>query len=124
MTPDLAGILLCAFVLVLILALISLAQQPRAKHRRRAGCPRGPTTYRGFCRPKPKWVRQAVIRLKALQPDDGCRAIAAAFNRNYRHRRMTVGKSYVAKIFNEHQLEILAWRRKIAGENLESSASG
>ncbi len=54
-----------------------------------------------------------MIRLKALQPSDGCRAIAAAFNRNYRHRRMTVGKSYVAKIFKEHQLEILAWRQKI-----------
>ncbi len=113
MTSDLAGALLWAFVLLLILALTSLALQPRAKHRRRAKCPPDPTTYRGFCRRKPKWVRQAVIRLKALQPDDGCRAIAAAFNRNYRHRRMTVGKSYVAKIFNEHQLEILAWRRKI-----------
>lgn len=29
-----------------------------------------------FAPPKPKWVKQEVIRLKALMPDAGCRTLA------------------------------------------------
>ena len=33
--------------------------------------------------PKPEWVVQEVLRLKALLPDAGCRTIATTFNRIY-----------------------------------------
>lgn len=65
------------------------------------------------CRPKPKWVTGAVIRLCALMPHDGCRKIAATFNRVHGHRGETVGKSYVAGIAKRRALAILGLRRKL-----------
>ncbi len=65
------------------------------------------------CRPKPKWVAGAVIRLCALMPHDGCRKIAATFNRAHAHRGETVGKSYVASLTKRRALAILTLRRKL-----------
>lgn len=43
--------------------------------------------------PKPKWVKDEVIRLKALMPEAGCRTIAHHFNRRWAARRqMTVSR--------------------------------
>src|SRR6266511_2017024 len=54
--------------------------------------------------PKPRWVREEVIRLKALMPGAGCRTIAHVFNRRFAVRKgMTVGKSYVAETVKRHQ---------------------
>jgi len=47
--------------------------------------------------PKPHWVKQEVLHLKALLPQAGCRTIAHHFNRRWAARRqMTVSKTYVA----------------------------
>jgi putative transposase len=64
--------------------------------------------------PKPPWVRQEVIRLKALMPQAGCRTIAHHFNRRWQSRRqMTVSKTYVADTCRRHQYLILRARRKL-----------
>src|SRR6266571_4619148 len=63
---------------------------------------------------KPEWVRQEVIRLKALIPKAGCRAISAIFNRRFAaKRRMTVGKTFVAEFVRQHRYEIDVVRRQI-----------
>lgn len=66
-----------------------------------------------YCLPKPAWVKREVIRLKALMPDGGCRAIAHAFNRLHRHREMTIGKSYAYEVVKRHAYDIQVARRKI-----------
>ena len=64
--------------------------------------------------PKPEWVRKEVIRLKALMPHAGCRAIAHTFNRLYAVKRhMTVGKTYVSYTIQKHQYDIQVLRRKL-----------
>lgn len=58
---------------------------------------------RVFASPKPRWVKNEVIRLKALMPQAGCRTIAHHFNRRWkRTRQMTVGESYVAGTLKKH----------------------
>ena len=52
----------------------------------------GSPTRRPHALPKPRWVRQEIIRLKALMPDAGCRTIMHSFNLADR-RSMTVGKT-------------------------------
>jgi putative transposase len=65
-------------------------------------------------RPKPKWVQQEVIRLKALMPEAGCRTIAHHFNRRWQSRRqMTVSKTYVADTCRTQQYHILHARRTL-----------
>jgi len=58
------------------------------------------TSTMRFCSPaRPPWVRQEIIRLKALMPLAGCRSISTAFNRLfYANRRMTVGKTFVSDV--------------------------
>ena len=64
--------------------------------------------------PKPTWVRQEVIRLKALMPEAGYRTIAHHFNRRWQCRRqITVSKTYVADTCRRHQYRILRARRKL-----------
>jgi len=64
--------------------------------------------------PKPTWVQQEVIRLKALWPQAGCRTIAHHFNRRWQSRRqMTVSKTYVADTCRRHQYRIDVTRRKL-----------
>jgi len=77
--------------------------------RSQRGCP----GVHRYCQPKPEWVKRKVIRLKALMPQAGCRAIAHTFNRLHEHKSMTVGKSYVNELLRKHQYEIQVLRRKI-----------
>lgn len=63
--------------------------------------------------PKPAWVKREVIRLKALMPDSGCRAIALAFNRLHRYRKVTIGKSNAYEVIKRHAYEIQVLRKKI-----------
>lgn len=64
--------------------------------------------------PKPKWVRQEVIRLNALMPHAGCRTIAHTFNRRWAARKqMTVSKTYVADTCRKHQYLVYEARRKL-----------
>ena len=86
----------------------------RVQHRRRGHrCPE-PVPHRIFAQPKPKWVRDEVIRLKALMPEAGCRTIAHTFNRRWKScRQMTVSKTYVADTCRRHQYLIYEARRKL-----------
>ncbi|MEW6248907.1 MAG: integrase core domain-containing protein [Nitrospirota bacterium] len=82
--------------------LARLLAKPRWRRTKLAKAPR-----RFRAHPKPKWVREEIIRLKALMPEAGCRTIAHCFNRRWAgRRRMTVGKTYVADT-------ILRARRKL-----------
>ncbi len=74
----------------------------------------GGPTRRPHAPPKPRWVRDELIRLKALMPEAGCRLIAHHFNRRFAVRRqMTVGKTYVADTMRRQQYTILYLRRKL-----------
>ena len=64
--------------------------------------------------PKPPWVQQEIIRLKALMPQAGCRTLAHHFNRRWQSRRqMTVSETYVADTCRRHQYLIDVARRKL-----------
>jgi len=84
------------------------------RHRRRGHrCP-APVPHCIFAQPKPTWVRDEVVRLKALMPEAGCRTIAHHFNRRWAARRcMTVSKTYVADTCRRHQYLIYEARRKM-----------
>ncbi len=78
-----------------------------------------PITYRkpkskpGFkSRRKPRWVDNRIIEHKAIMNKDGCRKIAASFNRRFGDKE-TVSKSWVATIVRKHQYEILQLRKKL-----------
>ncbi len=63
---------------------------------------------------KPAWVRKEVMRLKALLPRAGCRAVADCFNRRFAERRkVTVGKTFVSDLIRTHGYEIKVLRRGI-----------
>ena len=67
-----------------------------------------------YAQPKPHWVRDEVIQLKALMPQAGCRTIAHHFNRRWAAQRaMTVSKTYVADMCRRHQYLIYEARRKL-----------
>lgn len=86
----------------------------RTRHRRPQTRAQPAPPRRVFAQPKPKWVQQDIIRLKALMPQVGCRTIAHHFNRRWRHRRhMTVSKTYVADTCRRHQSRILHVRRQL-----------
>ncbi len=64
-------------------------------------------------RPKPNWVKNEVIRLKAIMGNGvGCRKIANCFNRLYGERE-TVGKTYVANIIRDNHYLIMQERHKL-----------
>ena len=64
--------------------------------------------------PKPAWVRQEVIRLKALMSQAGCRIIAHTFNRKFaQNKQMTVSKTFVNETVKKHKYEIQILRKKI-----------
>jgi hypothetical protein len=65
--------------------------------------------------PKPAWVKDELIRLKALMPNAGCRSLSTTFNRLHSNssRNMTVGKSFVAQVIKNHQYQITIKRREI-----------
>lgn len=65
-------------------------------------------------RAKPEWVKQELMRLKALMPHDGCRSLSDIFNRKFAvSHNMTVGKTYVSNTIRKHCHEILLLRRQI-----------
>lgn len=110
--------MLTAFVAFLTLAFLVLARCLRRRAMRRPPSRKHlhPTPSSRTVRhpPKPPWVRSEVIRLKALMPHSGCRKIAHTFNHLHGQRRaMTVGKSYVASVLRESQLEVVRRRREI-----------
>lgn len=53
----------------------------RAQRRWPHTCRQTSPPRRIFAQPKPTWVRNDIIRLKALMPNAGCRTIAHHFNR-------------------------------------------
>ena len=74
----------------------------------------GGPTRRPHAPPKPRWVRDEIVRLKALMPHAGCRTIMHTFNRRFAVRRqMTVGKTYVADTIRRQQYAILCARQKL-----------
>ena len=80
---------------------------------RRRAAERQPGSFR-LTAPKPPWVKDEVIRLKALIPDGSCRKIAAIFNRRFEnHRQMSVGRTYVSTVIRKHRYEVQVLRRKI-----------
>ena len=87
-----------------------------AGHRRRFRSIIANTSHppRHPMQPKPKWVKQEVVRLKALMPQAGCRTIAHTFNRQWKSRRlMTVSKTYVADTCRKHHYLIYEARRML-----------
>ncbi|TKB95628.1 MAG: transposase family protein [Nitrospira sp.] len=86
----------------------------RAHRRPRTPRAAGVIPRRIFAPPKPKWVRQEIIRLKALMPQAGCRTVAHHFNRRWQYRRqMTVSKTYVADTLWRNQYLVSEARRKL-----------
>jgi putative transposase len=89
---------------------LALGREPRS--RRRAAHSESPPAQGRRCRPKPPWVRDEVLRLKARMPKDGCRVVALVFN--FLHGpRETVGKTYVANTLRRHAEEVLRLRREL-----------
>ncbi|MCR4304007.1 MAG: integrase core domain-containing protein [Gallionella sp.] len=63
---------------------------------------------------KPDWLKQEIIRLKAVMPHAGCRSIADICNRRFAaSRNITVGKTYVHQVLQQHDYEIQILRRKL-----------
>ena len=63
---------------------------------------------------KPEWLKAEIIRLKAIMPKAGCRSIADICNRRFAaSRKVTVGKTYVHQILQQHDYEIKILRRNL-----------
>ena len=102
----------CLHFLQHVLGWLSRRACPAHRRWARAGVASEHRRFRAI--PKPKWVRNDVIRLKALMPEAGCRTIAHQFNRRWSARRdMTVSKTYVADTCRKHQYLIYEARRKL-----------
>jgi len=73
--------------------------------------------------PKPEWVRKEVIRLKALMPEAGCRAIANTFNRRFaQSKTMTVSKTFVNEtVFTSWLFKFSLWLIGIRHQLIEKS---
>lgn len=68
--------------------------------------------------PKPAWVADEVVRLKAHLPDAGCRRIALTFNRIHAvERQVSVSKSFVATVVRLRRYDVARlrcnWKRRI-----------
>ncbi|KAF0143503.1 MAG: Integrase core domain-containing protein [Nitrospirae bacterium] len=87
-----------------------------SKYRLKSGWRKAEPDKKTFYRrqPKPAWVIQEVIRLKALMAEVGCRKIADAFNRRFAlSKQMTVSKTYANDVIRKHKYEIQILRKKI-----------
>ena len=63
---------------------------------------------------KPEWLKHEIVRLKALMPHAGCRAIADICNRRFAaSRNVTVGKTFVHQLLQRHDYEIQILRRSL-----------
>ena len=61
-----------------------------------------------------KWVKNEVVRLKAVMPEAGCRTIVHYFSRRWKsQRQMTVSKPYVTDTCRRHEYLSLTARRKL-----------
>lgn len=90
------------------------AQVAARRERLFAGRRKAPAHAAIHSQPKPEWVAREVIRLKALMPEDGCRTIAAVFNRRFDEARgMTVGKTFVSDVIRRNHYAIQVARRHI-----------
>ena len=63
-----------------------------------------------FSTRKPDWVRKELIRLKAHLPDFGCRKLADLFNSIHAAHGVTVSKSFVYALLQQHVYEVLQLR--------------
>jgi transposase InsO family protein len=67
-----------------------------------------------YSKQKPDWLKHEIIRLKALMPQAGCRSIADTCNRRFAaSRKITVGKTYVHQVLQQHDYEIQILRRNL-----------
>ncbi|MDX1999988.1 MAG: hypothetical protein SF066_19905 [Thermoanaerobaculia bacterium] len=112
---DFFGVFRSVVTLVLLLLLLGALALFAVRGRRSSTAPwrppPAPLSNRGTA-PKPAWARREVIRLKSLLPDDGCHKIADRYNRLHEGGGQRVGKSCVADVIRDHQLEILDLRRR------------
>jgi len=106
----------CALICVLVILRQmfnswAVYKQPPCFGRKKLFIP-DKTSYR-FAK-KPNWVPKEVIRMKALMPTLGCRKLADSFNRRFaKTKQITVGKTYVNGIVQQHQHEIQVIRKNI-----------
>lgn len=67
-----------------------------------------------YSKQKPEWIKQEIIRLKAIMPQAGCRSIADICNRRFAaSRNITVGKTYVHQVLQQHDYDIQILRRNL-----------
>lgn len=102
------------FALLALAIRLHLHGQPR-RYWRIAATATGEEA-RAICRAraKPEWVKQEVLRLKALMPHDGCRKVSDCFNRRLEEsRKTTVGKTYVSNMIRQHRYEVQVLRKQI-----------
>ncbi|MGH2509612.1 MAG: integrase core domain-containing protein [Ktedonobacteraceae bacterium] len=105
-------------VLVLVLGLLLLPgsvwilthRQQRLRYGRRRAVSALDHCYLA---PKPAWIRQEIIRLKAQGRELGCRPIALIFNRRHAGEGITVGKTFVSTVIRQHRYEIQMARRAL-----------
>jgi transposase InsO family protein len=71
-----------------------------------------PQTTRPRTAPKPPWVIEEVLRLRALS-GRGCLKVAQMFNRRHAGDGMSVGKSFVAKTIKTQAYRLLRMEREI-----------
>ena len=99
-------------LLLFIICCFYLSKKKTPVFGKRKSLPDPPTAYR-FPK-KPDWVRNEIIRMKALMPDESCYKLADTFNRRFKTaRQMSVGKTFVWEIIKTHQYEIAILRKDI-----------
>jgi putative transposase len=70
-----------------------------------------------YQRRKPDWMKQEVVRLKALMGNKtGCRAVAITFNRLH-GPQATVGKTYVSDVIKNNQYRLVCLIRDIRNKS-------
>lgn len=107
--------MLILLILLLLLASKRCFTRRRSGYRRKSNIalPTAPNTVYARSRPKPPWVRDELIRLKAWSPGAGCRVIADSFNRQFSDRGITVGKTFVAAVLRRSNHEVMSLRREL-----------
>jgi len=109
-------LLLLGFLLLLSCTWLIILRRPSPKRYGRRQATPGP--HHRFNPPKPAWVRNEIIRLKAQGPGLGCRHIALIFNRRHAAKGMSVGKTFVNSVIRQHQYEIQHTRRTLRRRQL------
>lgn len=62
---------------------------------------------------KPDWVTQEVLRLKAHLPQASCRTLAYIFNRRFKHKGLSIGKTFVGYTIRNHLYDIQLLRKQM-----------